>query len=200
MFRVVGKHSCRWKSAIVSFSEGIIPDLGWYIHIFVKCSNSHSLLLHFPLVVDVTLIYNTGPLRYSLLELNLIICHCLESSSGIFPKSWVWFPWIIHHQIVCGGGFDVTKLARSTWLLIFLINSTCFLKIGLHLLFGYELAHSLSNVVSNLRLVLLFVVSTIFDIILADKVLLYLLFVIRPVRKILIKMIQSSLLLALFEL
>lgn len=90
VFRVVWKYSARRESAIISFSEGIVPDLRRNIHVFVKCSNPYGFLFQFSLVIDVALVYHASPLRHGPLELQLIACHSLKSSRAISSEARMW--------------------------------------------------------------------------------------------------------------
>ena len=100
VFRVVRKYSARRESAIISFSEGIVPDLSRNIHIFVKCCDPNGFLFHFSLVVDVALVYHTSPLRHGLLELQLITgLHILKSSRAISSEARLCRSGIFQHQI-----------------------------------------------------------------------------------------------------
>ena len=115
VFRVVWKYSGGRESTIISFSEGIIPDLRRNIHFMVKCSDSNGFLFQFSLVVDVALVYNTSPLRHGLLELQLITrLHSLESSRACSSETWLLRSRVFYLQIV---GFAITKLACSPGLL-----------------------------------------------------------------------------------
>lgn len=207
VFLVILVNSARRESAIISFSKGIIPDLRWNVHIFVKRSDPHGFLFQFSLVVDVALVYNTGPLRHGLLELQLITrLHSLESSRATSSETWRWSR-IFQHQIARFSFLDgkevrfITHLARSIRLLLQVtFDSTRLFEISHHLLLGHYIAHPLCNILFNGRFVLLLVISTIFDVVLADKVLFDLFLVVRPIANILIKMVQSSLLLGFFKL